>query len=167
MFVTSISIRGTFKSFWDLTEVSEQSWYKVLTYELVNPTFKISLLQICAFHQLSVCSHNPTVYSTTISRFPAIGWFPVQFFPPTAKGYRLNFFTDIHGGIDWLGDGERYYFSLQNFLCTADPFPGTNFSQLWREFVLAGNRKGCKEDCGWEGIQKGVATIFSRPQDES
>jgi len=30
------------KSFWDLTEVSEQSWYKVLTYELVNPTFKKS-----------------------------------------------------------------------------------------------------------------------------
>ena len=40
----SISFRVTFKSFWDLTEVSEQSWYKVLTYELVNPTFKISLL---------------------------------------------------------------------------------------------------------------------------
>ena len=35
---------GPFKSFWDLTEVSEQSWYKVLTYEIVNPTFKISLL---------------------------------------------------------------------------------------------------------------------------
>ena len=43
MFVTSINFRGTFESFWDLTEVSEQSWYKVLTYELVNPTFKLSL----------------------------------------------------------------------------------------------------------------------------
>jgi len=32
------------KKKWDLTEVSEQSWYKVLTYELVNPTLKISLL---------------------------------------------------------------------------------------------------------------------------
>ena len=39
-----ISFRGIFTSFWDLTEVSEQSWYKVLTYELVNPTFKISLI---------------------------------------------------------------------------------------------------------------------------
>ena len=44
MFVTSISFRGAVKSFWDLTEVSEQSWYKVLTYELVNPTVKTSLL---------------------------------------------------------------------------------------------------------------------------
>jgi len=46
MFVASTRFRGTFKSFWDLTdsEVSEQSWYIVLTYELVNPTFKISLL---------------------------------------------------------------------------------------------------------------------------
>jgi len=42
MFVTSI--RWTFKSFWDLTQVSEQSWYKMLTYEFVNPTFKISLM---------------------------------------------------------------------------------------------------------------------------
>ena len=40
-----MSFRGTFKSFWDLTEVSAQSWYKVRTYTLVNPTFKISLLQ--------------------------------------------------------------------------------------------------------------------------
>ena len=46
MFVTSISFRGTFKSFWYLAEVSEQSWYKVLTYELVKPTFKISLLRV-------------------------------------------------------------------------------------------------------------------------
>jgi len=50
MFVTSISIRGTFKSFWDLTEVSKQSWYKVLTYKLVNPTFKIRSNQMnCLF----------------------------------------------------------------------------------------------------------------------
>jgi len=44
MFVTWISFRGTFQSFWDLTEVSAQSWYKVRTYDLVHPTFKISLL---------------------------------------------------------------------------------------------------------------------------
>ena len=44
MFVTSISFRGTLESFWDLTEVRAQSWYKVRSYELVNPTFKISLL---------------------------------------------------------------------------------------------------------------------------
>jgi len=41
--VASINFRGTYTSFWDLTEVSKQSWYKVLTDELVNPTFKISL----------------------------------------------------------------------------------------------------------------------------
>jgi len=37
-------VRGTFKSFWDLLEVSTQSWCKVRFYELVNPTFIISLL---------------------------------------------------------------------------------------------------------------------------
>ena len=47
MFV--ISFHGTFKSFWYLNEVREQSWHKVLTYELVNPTFKISLLRVCGF----------------------------------------------------------------------------------------------------------------------
>ena len=46
MFVTTIHFRGTYKSLWDLTEVSEQSWYEVLTYELVIPTFKISLLKL-------------------------------------------------------------------------------------------------------------------------
>jgi hypothetical protein len=43
--MTLISFRGTFKSFWDLAEVSAQSWYKVRTYHLVKPTFNISLLQ--------------------------------------------------------------------------------------------------------------------------
>ena len=43
--MTSISFRGTFKSFWDLTEVGEQSWYKVLSHKIVYPTFKISLLK--------------------------------------------------------------------------------------------------------------------------
>jgi len=52
MFVTWISFCWTFKSFWDLTEVSEQSWYKVLTDELVNPTFKISLLRVCGFDMM-------------------------------------------------------------------------------------------------------------------
>jgi len=45
MFVTLISFRGNFKSFWDLTEVSAQSWYKVHINNLVDPTFKISLLK--------------------------------------------------------------------------------------------------------------------------
>jgi len=44
MFVTRISFRGTLQSFCDLTEVSAQSWYKVRTYDIVNPTFKISIL---------------------------------------------------------------------------------------------------------------------------
>jgi len=44
MFVRLIKFRGTFQSFWDLTEVSAQSWYKVRTYHLVHSTFKISLL---------------------------------------------------------------------------------------------------------------------------
>ena len=52
MFVKWISFGGTFKSFWHFTEVSEQSWYKVLTYELVNPTFKISLLRVSRFDMM-------------------------------------------------------------------------------------------------------------------
>jgi len=47
MFVTWISFRGTFQSFWDLTEVNVQSWYKVCTYDLVNPFF-----EICLFPQI-------------------------------------------------------------------------------------------------------------------
>ena len=47
MFVTWISFRGTLKSFWDLTDVSAQSWYKVRTCDLVNSTFKISLIFWC------------------------------------------------------------------------------------------------------------------------
>ena len=46
MFVTWISFRGTFQSFLDLTDVSAQSWYKVRADDLVNPTFKISLLYV-------------------------------------------------------------------------------------------------------------------------
>ena len=46
MFVTWISFRGTFQSFLDLIDVSAQSWYKVRTDDLVNPTFKISLLYV-------------------------------------------------------------------------------------------------------------------------
>ena len=63
MFVTSISFGGTSKSFWDLTEVSEQSWYKVLTCELVNQTFKISL------------SHN---HAIALCRSPAITLSPCR-----------------------------------------------------------------------------------------
>jgi len=36
--------------------------------------------------------------------------------------------------LGWLGVGERYDFSLPEFFCTADPFPGTSLSQRWREF---------------------------------
>jgi len=46
IFRTNWDVRDveSFRGFWDLTEVCEQSWYKVLTYALVNPTFKTSLL---------------------------------------------------------------------------------------------------------------------------
>ena len=47
MFVTWISFHGTLKSFWDLTEVSAQSWYKMHTHDLVNPTFNISMIFWC------------------------------------------------------------------------------------------------------------------------
>jgi len=49
MFVASISFRGTSGSFWDLTEVSAQSWYRVRSYHLVNPTVKISLILRACF----------------------------------------------------------------------------------------------------------------------
>jgi len=46
MFVTWISFRGTFQSFWDFTEVSAQSRYKLRTDDLDNPTFEIRLLLV-------------------------------------------------------------------------------------------------------------------------
>jgi len=42
----------------------------------------LGLAPICALSQLSVCSHTPTVHSTTVSRFPC------KFFPPD---WPLNF----------------------------------------------------------------------------
>ena len=43
----------------------------------------------------------------------------------------------------WLF-GERYDFSSSENLCPADPFPSTNFSQLWRDF-FGGKIKGYEE----------------------
>ena len=63
--MTSISFRGTFKSFWDLTEVSAQSWYKVCTYHLVNPTFKISLFLV-SNSLLHICSNFSSCYNVFI-----------------------------------------------------------------------------------------------------
>jgi len=73
-FVTSISIRGTFKSFWDLTEVSEQSRHKVLTYELVNPTLKISLLNGLEDEGALLCFIDPRVrkIKNEVSSYPGI-----------------------------------------------------------------------------------------------
>jgi len=65
MFVTLMSFRGTFKSFWDLTEVSAQSWYKVCTYHLVNPTFKISLFLV-SNSLLHICSNFSSCYNVFI-----------------------------------------------------------------------------------------------------
>ena len=39
--VRSRNTQPHLQSFWDLTEVSAESWYTVRTYHLVNPTFKI------------------------------------------------------------------------------------------------------------------------------
>jgi len=58
------------------------------------------------------------------------------------QGVSLNFFTDIHQGVGWLGVSERYYFSLQENFRTADPCPGTDFSQLWRGGGIGGKLKG-------------------------
>ena len=44
---------------WDLTEVRAQSWYKVRSYELVNPAFNFSLLicvtLICVTSLIDMC----------------------------------------------------------------------------------------------------------------
>jgi len=55
LFVTWIKLRGTFQSFWDLTEIGVQSWYKVCTYYLVNPTFNISLWFLLLLLLLVLC----------------------------------------------------------------------------------------------------------------
>jgi len=65
--VTLKSFRGTFKSFWDLTEKSALSWYKVRTYHLVNPTFKISLLQRVSIYLLLKVS--PDLHTLFIRKF--------------------------------------------------------------------------------------------------
>jgi len=59
------------------------------------------------------------------------------------QGLSLNFCTDIHQGVGWLVVGKRYYFSLHKNFRTADPFPGTNFSQLWRDFFWRKITRGC------------------------
>ena len=67
MFVTSISFRGTFKSFWDLTEVSDQCWYKVLTYELAKPYFQNqSIDRRCLF--VFYAEHNNKIGRGLIGR---------------------------------------------------------------------------------------------------
>jgi len=47
--------------------------------------FGSRIVQICALSQLSVCSHTPTVYSTTISRFTCniFSEWPLNFFVST------------------------------------------------------------------------------------
>ena len=50
------------------------------------------------------------------------------------QGYRCFFNTGRHGGVGWPGDCKWYHFSLRENFGTTDPFRGTNFSQLWREF---------------------------------
>jgi len=55
------------------------------------------------------------------------------------QGVPSNFPPKTHRGVGWLGVGERYDFSLQEIFDTADPFSGTKFSQLWREFFFAVN----------------------------
>ena len=46
-------------------------------------------------------------------------------------------FVYRHTSWGWLVGSWRKVrlFRIRNF-CTADPFPGTHFSQLWREFFL-------------------------------
>ena len=76
MFVTNISFSpGTFKSTTKrshsrLKFTREQFWYKLLCYEFVNPTIKISLLQMCGvFYSSFVCiSAYANVYFQTTLR---------------------------------------------------------------------------------------------------
>jgi len=73
MFVTTISFSpGTFKSTTKrshsrLKFTREQFWYKLLRYEFVNPTIKISLLRMCSvFYSSFVCiSAYANVYFKT------------------------------------------------------------------------------------------------------
>ena len=75
------------------------------------------------------------------------------------QGVLLNFVTDIHQGVGWLEVGERYYFSFQKNFRTADPCPGTNFSQLWREFFF-GKFKGEL----WMRIKKATQKVYRKAQ---
>jgi len=67
MFVTWISFGGNVQSFWDLTEVFSQSWYKVRTCDLINPTFKISLFLFQLFCPRPWHTHNQFLIKTLLS----------------------------------------------------------------------------------------------------
>ena len=66
---------------------------------------------------------------------------PTPCFRENNKGYRCFFYADRHGGgVGRPGDRKWYHFSLCEIFGTADPFPGFNFSQLWREFLCCGSK---------------------------
>jgi hypothetical protein len=58
-------------------------------------------------------------------------------------GVPFSFFTDIHGGVGWLGDGERYYFSFHFFFVPRTHFLVQNLVNFGGNF-FAGNRKGVR-----------------------
>ena len=63
------------------------------------------------------------------------------------QGVLLNYITDMHPGVGWLGVDERYYFSLLIFFRTADPCPDKKFSQLCRETIFWREvKRGCEEN---------------------
>jgi len=120
MFVTSISFRGTFESFWDRTEVSEQSWCKVLTYELVNPTFEISLFKLCI--KTNVVSRIYMVYTWNEDHSNSKGVHKqmqhvhkeMQFLESILKMHGIHCPHVVHGSVLYL-NGSLLYTNKRSF----------------------------------------------------
>ena len=87
-------------------------------------------------------------------------------FSSRGKVKKLIWQTYMVGLVGWeMAKGNTYLYNF--FFVTQTHFLVQILVNFGGNFFMAGNRQGYKEDCGWEGIQKGVATIFSRPQNES
>jgi len=88
--------------------------------------------------------------------------FLFYFFGHIDQGLLLIFCRDMHQGVGWLRVGERYYFFLHEIFCTADPFPGTNCSQFWRENLLGPKNKGDMRRIADENVYRKAQRQFSQ-----
>ena len=88
-----------------------------------------------------------------------------QPFSRESRGTFIFLCGDIHPGVRWSGKSKWYDLSLHKSFCSADPFPSTNFSELW-EILFRGKTE--RETESTEGVvvnekehRKDAVTIIS------